>query len=146
MPSLFPPKICLALASILPVHQDIILQLAKLLTINAHSTRTTLALRKIEELGDHTENQIILEIIKKKCPYHCACVVEPCVVVVEIALALVVGLVGQFVELEHEGHVGQAPQLHFGCFRCVSAGNHIIMVLRSCKIIFLSSFSSYKVI
>ena len=52
--------------------------------------------------------------------YQSSDIVQPGVVVVEVALALVVGLVGEVVQLEEEGKVGQSPQLHLGCFRCVS--------------------------
>ena len=49
---------------------------------------------------------------------------QPGVVVVEVALALMVGVVGQLVELEHHRQVGQPPQLHLGCF-CRVAAKHI---------------------
>ena len=57
---------------------------------------------------------------KEICTYQSAGIVQPGVVVVEVALALVVGLVGEVVQLEEEGKVGQSPQLHLRRFRCVS--------------------------
>ena len=44
--------------------------------------------------------------------HQSACVVEPGVVVVEVSFGGVVGLVGDLVQLEHEGEVSHPPHLH----------------------------------
>ena len=48
--------------------------------------------------------------------YESSSVVQPRVVVVEVALALVECLVGQVVELKDEGKIGETTQLHLGRF------------------------------
>lgn len=56
--------------------------------------------------------------------HQCACVVEPGVVVVEVALGGVVRLVGDVVQLEHEGEICQTPHLHLRRFTRVAGRHH----------------------
>ena len=44
--------------------------------------------------------------------HQCACVVEPGVVVVEVSFGGLISLVGDLVQLEHEGEVSHPPHLH----------------------------------
>ena len=54
---------------------------------------------------------------------QCACVVEPGVVVVEVSFGGVVSLVGDLVQLEHEGEVGHPPHLHLWRLGSVSVNS-----------------------